>query len=153
MVLLAAMGTAGLIAALSLAGFAYLSGDFGPFCIGIAPWGFAMLVANVLTYRECRKRFESGTISRPAARYVSLEALSANGIPMLVAFAAIVAGLFYGSRNDEWMGELTGTSFLLGAGAMVLIFFPFNALGVLESSLTTLFVRRQKRWPYDEKAA
>jgi len=129
-VLLAVLGLLALAQSLLLFGFSYFFWDFGPFCLGAAVWGAASLVINLLTYRACRRLYSKHLLSPSAALFTSSGMMIVNGLALILGLIALTAGAVVGAANNPWLEDITSLDFIVGSVAMVLIFYPFNALGV-----------------------
>lgn len=148
--LLGALGLSSLCQSLLLFSFSYFSWDFGPFCCLAAPWGTAFLIVNFLTYHACRKLYTKRAISQRAARFIAIEAMIANGLPILLGIVSLSLGFLMGARNNLWLGNITGPGLVLGAIAIALIFYPFNGLGLMVSAITLVLIQRQRNWVLSE---
>jgi hypothetical protein len=144
--LLAAVGFLGLLQAFSIFPFAYYSWDFGPFCFAIAaPLGMPSLFLNLFAYLGIRRLSNRRALSKTWERYLSREMVVANGIAILFGFIALITGYLIGAENNPWLGDISVLGFLGGSMAVALIFFSFNALGLLGGLVLIAMHRKRDR--------
>jgi hypothetical protein len=129
LLLAAGLGSALLAVPLFLTAFYYEG--FGALCILALPIGFLVLMIDVLAYRAARQSYAVQQLSPQGARFMAREALATNGLPVSLAYLALLSGFLLGSENQQWLPGLDSLQLLGGAAFLVFVFLPFNFMGAL----------------------
>jgi len=145
MALLVGVGVIGAIQTSILFPFSFLGSDFGPFCLWAVPGGIALLIINLLVFRDCRRRYSLGEISQVASRYMAGLAILVNAVPMALGLLAFLAGALLSPTTDRWLAGLSPATIIAASTAMTFIFFPFNLLCAVVALAIYLHLRRQDR--------